>query len=87
MPDPIKVLPTTSDEVGLVHPVDGALAAEGSLWSYDAFTMRQLTSGAIRRFEADVDGAVAPKPAAAEATPTADAATAASTAAATKKAP
>ena len=57
MPDPIKVLPTTPDEVGLVHPIDGPLSADGSLWSYDAFTVQLLTAGTIRRFEAYADGA------------------------------
>lgn len=51
MPDPIKVLPNTDDAVGLVHPVDGPLAAEGSTWSYDSFTIRRLDESVIRRFE------------------------------------
>ena len=62
----IKVLPTAAEHVGLVHPVDGALAAEGSLWTHDVFTERQIQAQVIRRFEAGVDDA-APADAAAQA--------------------
>ncbi|MCJ2102450.1 hypothetical protein [Methylobacterium sp. E-046] len=51
----IKVLPVTEAEVGLVHPHDGPLAAEGSDWTHDAFTERRLQEQVIRRFEADAD--------------------------------
>ena len=61
----IKVLPTAEEHVGLVHPVDGPLAAEGSDWTHDVFTERRIQEQVIRRFEADADGAVAEvKPAA-----------------------
>lgn len=53
----LKVLPTAQEHVGLVHPVDGALAADGSVWTHDAFTERQLQKQIIRRFEADADAA------------------------------
>lgn len=53
----IRVLPTAEEHVGLVHPLDGPLAAEGSLWTYDAFTERQIQAQVIRRFEAGVDDA------------------------------
>ena len=51
----IKVLPVTEAAVGLVHPLDGPLAAEGSDWTHDAFTERRLQEQVIRRFEADAD--------------------------------
>ena len=53
----IKVLPTAEEHVGLVHPVDGALASDGSLWTYDAWTEARLQEQVIRRFEAGVDDA------------------------------
>lgn len=62
----IKVLPTAEEHVGLVHPVDGPLAAEGSLWTHDGFTERQIQAQIVRRFEAGVDD-VAPADAAAPA--------------------
>lgn len=61
----IKVLPTAEEHVGLVHPLDGPLAAEGSDWTHDAFTERRIQEQMIRRFEADADTAPAEaKPAA-----------------------
>lgn len=61
----IKVLPTAEEHVGLVHPVDGPLAAEGSDWTHDVFTERRIQEQVIRRFEADADAAPAEaKPAA-----------------------
>ncbi|WP_267426339.1 hypothetical protein [Methylobacterium sp. GC_Met_2] len=54
----IKVLPTAEEHVGLVHPVDGALAADGSVWTYDAWTEARIQEQVIRRFEAGVDDAV-----------------------------
>ncbi|MGU3668002.1 hypothetical protein ACLBX9_27765 [Methylobacterium sp. A49B] len=63
----IKVLPTADEHVGLVHPVDGALAAEGSVWTYDAWTEARLQEQVIRRFEAGVDDAEAAAPAEAKA--------------------
>ncbi|MCJ2053999.1 hypothetical protein [Methylobacterium sp. J-070] len=62
----IKVLPTAAEHVGLVHPLDGPLAADGSLWTHDGFTERQIQAQVIRRFEAGVDDA-APADAAAQA--------------------
>ncbi|MET3485369.1 hypothetical protein [Methylobacterium sp. 1973] len=53
----IKVLPTAEEHVGLVHPVDGPLAAEGNDWTHDAFTERRIQEQVIRRFEAGVDDA------------------------------
>lgn len=53
----IKVLPTAEEHVGLVHPLDGPLAAEGSLWTHDGFTERQIQAQIVRRFEAGVDDA------------------------------
>ncbi|MFB0491306.1 hypothetical protein ABIE45_003892 [Methylobacterium sp. OAE515] len=53
----IKVLPTAEAHVGLVHPVDGPLAAEGSVWTHDVFTERRIQEQVIRRFEADADAA------------------------------
>jgi hypothetical protein len=53
----IKVLPTADEHVGLVHPVDGPLAAEGSDWTHDVFTERRIQEQVIRRFEAGVDDA------------------------------
>lgn len=65
MPVSIKVLPTAEEHVGLVHPVDGPLAAEGSDWTHDVFTERRIQEQVIRRFEADADAAPAEvKPAA-----------------------
>jgi hypothetical protein len=55
----IKVLPTAEEHVGLVHPVDGPLAAEGSDWTHDVFTERRIQEQVIRRFEADADAAPA----------------------------
>lgn len=45
----IAVLPAAPAYVGLKHPIDGKLAEGGSLWSYDGFTCRLLTEGAILR--------------------------------------
>jgi len=53
----IKVLPTAAEHVGLVHPVDGPLAAEGSDWTHDGFTERRIQEQVIRRFEAGADDA------------------------------
>jgi len=49
----IKVLPTAEAHVGLVHPVDGPLAAEGTDWTHDVFTERRIQEQVIRRYEAD----------------------------------
>ena len=69
----IKVLPVTDDAVGLVHPLDGPLAADGSLWTHDSFTERRLQEQLIRRFEADADGATVVDDGAADAGASADA--------------
>ena len=62
----IKVLPTAVEHIGLVHPLDGPLASECSLWTHEAFTERQIQAQGVRRFEAGVDDAM-PADAAAQA--------------------
>lgn len=47
----ITVEPTAEEHVGIVHPLDGALAAEGSTWTRDTFTERLLQVQAIRVVE------------------------------------
>ncbi|MCJ2021069.1 hypothetical protein MKK84_27215 [Methylobacterium sp. E-065] len=54
----IKVLPTADEHVGLVHPVDGALEADGSVWTYDAWTEARIQEQLIRRFEVGADDTV-----------------------------
>ena len=50
MSERIAVLPAAPAYVGVLkHPIDGPLKAEGSLWTYDGFTCRMLTDGAIMR--------------------------------------
>ncbi len=42
-----KVIPARPDAIGTVHPVDGALRADGSKWTMDTFTQRRLHEGSI----------------------------------------
>jgi hypothetical protein len=60
MSDRIKVLPGHENARGLLHPIDGELKDEGSLWTYDGFTCRLLTDGDIRRAPEDPPAAAPP---------------------------
>ena len=60
--DRIAVLPAAPAYVGLAHPIDGPLKESGSLWTYDGFTCRLLTEGAILRPRSQPVAAPASKP-------------------------
>lgn len=44
-----KIYPAQENAIGLRHPIDGPLAAAGSLWTEDGFTARLITDGAVTR--------------------------------------
>lgn len=43
----IKVYPTSDASLNIKHPADGPLKASGSEWTYDGFTCRMLSDGAV----------------------------------------
>lgn len=45
----IKVYPTHENCHVLIHPTDGKLSDEGSLWEYDPFTARLLDTNDLTR--------------------------------------
>ena len=64
----VKVYPTRSASLNLVHPMDGQLKLDGSFWTYDGFTCRCLTDGAVTEEEAKAYKP-APKPAEGKSSP------------------
>jgi len=64
----VRVKPAREGE-NLVHPLDGALAADGGLWRRDQFTFKRLRDGDV--VEIDENGAPVSAPnGAGEAPPT-----------------
>ena len=43
----MKVYPTKSASLSLIHPTHGPMLAEGTFWPDDAFTFRRIQDGSI----------------------------------------